>query len=81
MTTPFPSPTDPAPRQFSVTGAVANWEPVGRWLRIGERHYWVAPGVLVPDPGTTITVVGHHERPSGVWVVTYITWVPGIGNR
>ena len=75
MTTPFPSPTDPAARQFFATGAVAHWEPVGRWLRIGERHCWVAPGVAVAGliEGRRITASGYQDDLTARWVVTQLT--------
>jgi hypothetical protein len=51
------------------------WDPAERWLWIDERPLWVPPGISVPVPvvGTLITVVGRREKPSGPWVVTYIT--------
>ena len=64
--------------RFTTTGRIKRWDLETRLLWIDERPLWVAPGVLVPDPGTTVTALGHHEGPSRVWVVTYITWAPGI---
>jgi hypothetical protein len=37
MTTPFPFPTAPDPRRFSITGTIATWNAFGRWLGIGAR--------------------------------------------
>jgi hypothetical protein len=51
------------------------WDPAQRWLWLDERPLWVPPGILAPIPvaGTSVTVVGHWEKPNGRWVVTYIT--------
>jgi hypothetical protein len=75
MTTPFPSPTSPEPLRFSITGTIATWEPFDRWLRIGARNFWVAPGLSVADlkPGAMITVQGHQDDLSARWVVTMLT--------
>jgi hypothetical protein len=43
MTTPFPAPTASEPLRFTI----ATWEPFERWLRIGVRNFWLAPGVSV----------------------------------
>jgi hypothetical protein len=73
---------DPEPLRFAVSGRIKLWDPVKRWLWIDEHPLWVAPGITVPDPGTTVTTVGHREKPNGRWVVTYIArhpppWPPG----
>ena len=78
MTTPFPSPTAPKLLPFSSTGAIASWDPIGRSLRIGERHCWVAPDVSVwgVSLGVEVLVVGYVEHPadSGArWIVTQLT--------
>jgi hypothetical protein len=72
MTTPFPSPTAPEPLRFSITGTIATWEPFERWLRIGVRNFWVAPGVSVAglSPGILVTVNGHQDDLSARWIVT-----------
>ena len=75
MTTPFPAPTSPEPLRFSITGTIATWEPFDRWLRIGARNFWVAPGLSVADlkPGAMVTVQGHQDDLSARWVVTTLT--------
>jgi hypothetical protein len=55
---------DEAPLQglpFSITGPIASWDPIGRTLRIGERHCWVTSGVSVSgvSPGVEVLAVGH----------------------
>ena len=75
MTTPSPSPRPPDPLRFSLTGTVATWDAVGRWLRIVERTLWVAPGVVVAGSalGATITVIGYQEALTARWIVTELT--------
>jgi len=59
MTTPFPSPA-PESLQFSLTGVITTWDPFGRWIRMGERNLWVAPGVVVAGlaPGALVALIG-----------------------
>jgi hypothetical protein len=80
MTTPFPSPTAPDPLPFSITGTIATWEPIGRWLSIAERHCWVAPGVAVAGliPGAVVTASGHQDHWTGRWIVTKLTLDPRV---
>jgi hypothetical protein len=75
MTTPFPSPTAPEPLQFSIAGTIATWDPFGRWLRIGVRNFWVAPGVSVAGliPGAPVSIIGHQEDLTARWIVTQLT--------
>ena len=75
MTTPFSPPTAPEPLRFSIVGRIATWDPFGRWLRIGERNFWVAPGVTVAGliPGAMVTALGHQEDLTARWVVTALT--------
>jgi hypothetical protein len=75
MTTPFPAPTAPEPLRFSITGTIATWDQFGRWLRIGVRNFWVAPGVSVAGlaPGATVSVIGHQEDLTARWIVTQLT--------
>jgi hypothetical protein len=74
MTTPVPSPLTSDPLRFSLTGTVATWDSVGRWLRIVERHLWVAPGVVVTGLalGATITANGYQEDLTARWIVTQL---------
>ena len=74
MTTPFPSPTAPEPLRFSLTGTVATWDPFGRWLRIGERNLWVAPGVVVASlaPGAAVALIGYQDDLTGRWIATQL---------
>jgi hypothetical protein len=73
MTTPFPSPTA-EPLRFSILGTVVTWDSFGRWLRMGERNFWVAPGVLVAGltPGARVTAIGHQDDLTARWIVTDI---------
>jgi hypothetical protein len=72
MTTPFPSPTAPEPLRFSILGTIVTWDSFGRWLRIGERNFWVAPSVAVTGlaPGARVTASGHQEDLTARWIVT-----------
>ena len=65
----------PEPLRFSLAGTVATWDSFGRWVRIGERNFWVAPGVVVAGlvPGAQIAVIGHQDDWSGRWIVTKLT--------
>jgi hypothetical protein len=74
MTTPFPSPI-PAALRFSITGAIATWEPFERWLRIGERNFWLAPGVSVTGlaRGAKVSISGHQGDENARWIVTQLT--------
>jgi hypothetical protein len=75
VATSEPSFDAPGPLRFAISGRIKLWDPVERRLWIDERPLWVVPGISVPDPvaGTTVTAVGHREKPNGLWVVTYIT--------
>jgi hypothetical protein len=72
MATSFPSSSD---LRFSIAGSIASWDPYGRWLRIGQRNFWVAPGVVVAGlaPGATVTAIGHQDDSTGRWIVTQLT--------
>ena len=74
MTTPFPSPTAPEALQFSLLGTIVTWDSFGRWLRIGERNLWVAPGVSAVGltSGARVTARGHQEDLTARWIVTDI---------
>jgi hypothetical protein len=75
MATSVPSSGDQAPLRFAISGPIKMWDPAERWLWLDERPLWVPPEISVPIPvaGTSVTVVGHREKPNGRWVVTYIT--------
>lgn len=75
MMTPFPSPPGPEALQFSITGTIATWDPGGRWLRIGTRNFWLAPGVSVAGlvPGSGVTASGHQDDLTARWIVTQVT--------
>ena len=72
MTTPLPSPTAPDLLRFSILGTIVTWDSFGRWLRIGERNFWVAPSVAVAGlaPGARVTASGHQEDRTARWIVT-----------
>jgi hypothetical protein len=74
MTIPFPSPTPAESLRFSVLGTIVTWDSFGRWLRIGERNFWLAPGVSVIGliPGARVTASGHQEDLTARWIVTDI---------
>ena len=74
MTTPFPSPAAPESRQFSLTGVITTWDPFGRWIRMGERNLWVAPGVVVAGlaPGALVALIGYQDDVTGRWIVTQL---------
>jgi hypothetical protein len=72
MTTASPSLPASEALQFSLTGTIATWDHFGRWLRIGERNFWVAPDVSQAGlvPGARVTVSGHQEDLTTRWIVT-----------
>ena len=78
MATSVPPSNDPSPHRFAISGRIKMWDPAERWLWIDERPLWVAPGISVRDlvAGSSVTAIGHREKPSGRWVVTYITRYP-----
>jgi hypothetical protein len=61
--------------QFSIAGTIVTWDSFGRWLRIGERNFWVAPSVSVAGlaPGARVTASGHQEDLTARWIVTDLT--------
>jgi hypothetical protein len=71
----FPSPSVSESLRFSITGPIVTWEPFGRWLRIGARNFWVAPGVAVAGlaPGALVTAIGYQEDLTARWIVTTLT--------
>lgn len=64
----------PEPLRFSITGPIATWDPLGRWLRFGERNLWVVPGVSLAGltPGARVTAIGHQEKGTARWIVTQL---------
>ena len=68
-------PHGPRTLRFSIAGTIATWDPFGRWLRIGVRNFWVAPGVSVAGliPGATVSIIGHQEDLTARWIVTQLT--------
>ena len=64
-----PSPAYPI--QFTITGRIAHWDAATRQLWIDWRPLAVAAG-LEPVAGERVTVGGHRERLSGLWMVTWI---------
>ncbi len=75
MTPRVPSPGSSGRRPFTMTGTIATWNAVGRWLGIGARNVWLAPGVTVAGlvPGATVTAKGYRETEWDRWVVTHLT--------
>jgi hypothetical protein len=74
MTTSSLSPPDPEPLRFSILGTIVTWDSFGRWLRIGERNFWLAPSVSVAGlvPGARVTASGYQDDLSTRWIVTDI---------
>jgi hypothetical protein len=74
MTTPSPSAPDSELLRFSILGTIVTWDSFGRWLRIGERNFWLAPSVSVTGlaPGTRVTASGYQDDLSARWIVTDI---------
>jgi hypothetical protein len=72
MTTVFPSPPVPESLQFSIAGTIVTWDSFGRWLRIGERNFWVAPSVSVAGlaPRVRVTASGYQDDRTARWIVT-----------
>jgi hypothetical protein len=72
MTMPVPSSAPPEPLRFSILGTIVTWDPFGRWLRIGERNFWVAPSVSVAGltPGARVTASGYQDDLTTRWIVT-----------
>jgi hypothetical protein len=64
-----------SPLRFSITGPIATWDPLGRWLRFGARNLWVAAGVSLAGltPGARVTAIGYQERGTTRWIVTQLT--------
>jgi hypothetical protein len=75
MTSSFTSVVSSKPLRVLITGLIDAWDPVGRGLRIGHDHLWVAPGVSVTGlrPGASVTAVGHQEDLTGRRIVTELT--------
>jgi hypothetical protein len=63
---------------FVLAGKVRAWEPIPRWLWIGDLRLSVAPETVMDNfrPGDSVTVSGHYPRghadDRGVWVVTRV---------
>ena len=74
MTTASPSPMASEALQFALTGTIATWDHFGRWLRIGERNFWLTPDVSEAGlvSGTRVTVSGHQDDLTTRWIVTQV---------
>jgi hypothetical protein len=75
MTSSFTSVVSSKPLRVLITGLIDAWDPVGRGLRIGHDHFWVAPGVSVTGlrPGASVTALVHQEDLTGRRIVTEFT--------
>jgi hypothetical protein len=58
-----------------MAGTIVAWDPIRRWLQIGEQHFYVVSGVPISGLalGATAQVSGHQGNPGARWIVTQIT--------
>ena len=75
MTRSFTSVVSSKPWRALITGLLDAWDPVGREMRIGPDHFWVAPGVSVTGlrPGASVTAFGYQEDLPDRRIVTDLT--------
>jgi hypothetical protein len=68
---------------FARTGTVRAWDPVNRWLWLGDTRLSLLPTVSVDDfvPGQRVIANGYQVRdpaggPGVIWVVTEVRRAP-----